>query len=174
MFGVSLGTLYRPQRTIHALHGSETIISNVLLIFRLRILTVMTGVNRVMNFLYGAWFIVGMVLLFTNASCKASALPKYVITSLSSSDHYSTGRFRAILVQFFIQWSFVGVAILTVCCVVGIIAILYCINPAMFRQGQPQGATKSQIDKLKEISYSPEDATIKVEDARCDDNKNRK
>lgn len=106
-------------------------------------------INRCANFLFVSWFIIGTILRFGRASCSANIL------------------MQSILIQFVIQWCLLGVLVLTCCCAVGILALIWCINPRLINPSHVSGATKSQIRKLKEIKYNPDDGVINDDDANC-------
>lgn len=68
------------------------------------------------------------------------------------------------------QWCFIGALILSFCCTAAGLAILYHRNPNLFGVQQVRGATKSQVKKLKEIKYDPNQSSdfhINEDDANC-------
>lgn len=116
----------------------------------LRKLSGLYFVNRLLNFTWMSWWLVGTVLRFGRSNCDATSLMSLMI------------------VQFIIQWCLSGLIVLAMCCSCGLLAILYCCFPQALVGGERiRGATHAQIAKLPEEKYDPEDTKVKPEDAMC-------
>lgn len=133
---------------------------------QLRTVSIIYFVNRLFNFIWLSWFIIGTILRFGKAPCSANVLLQYVIRFFYQSTRL-TFSLRTILIHFVIQWCLFGIIVLACCCTAAVVGILYCVNPRMLNPGHVSGASKSQIKKLKEVKFNPDETTIDEEDARC-------
>lgn len=106
--------------------------------------------NRMLNFTWMSWWLVGTVLRYGKSECDASSLMSLM------------------LVQFIVQWCLAGLVLLAAGCSCGFLMILYFFFPQALVGGERiRGATHAQINKLPEEEYNPSESKVKTEDAMC-------
>lgn len=117
--------------------------------FDLIILGITKFSNRLINFFWLSWWLVGIVLRFGKSECSASSL------------------LTIILIQFIIQWSIFGLILLALGCAAGLFATFYLCYPHLLTSSSIQGAPLSMIRKLHEEIYDPNTSKIKTDDTVC-------